>query len=98
MPSPSIFSLLRQAIANAKFESSETRNVVNLGIDSLENADNDGLNPISIEEHPEVVSAIETIQSHLAELLGSPITISRDDNAAAADFGEEEEDTDEIER
>lgn len=97
MPSASIFSLIRQGLAHAKFESSETRNVINEAIDSLESADND--RPVSLDEDVVVQDAVESIQRHLAELLGNPITVGKDDNdKTRADFGEEDPDEDEIER
>lgn len=96
MPSPSIFSLLRQAIAHGKFDNSETRDMINFGIDALENADNDSV--LDIEEHEDVDNAISSLQSHLAELLGSPITLSKDDDERK-DGNEDEADVeDEIER
>lgn len=97
MPTPSIFALLRQALAHAKFDSSETRAVINEGIDSLERANNDTLG-LDLEEHEDVSSACETITSHLSELLGSPITTAKEDSGSAVLQFSDNEDDDPIER
>lgn len=76
-----IFSLIRQGLAHATFKDSETRNVVNAAIDSLETSDND-LPGRSIEEHPDVEDACTDLIQHLSDLLGNPITTkAEDDNA-----------------
>lgn len=87
-----IFSLIRQAIAHATFNDSDTRACIVEGIDALEKADNDS--PAgSIEDSPEVEVAMVALQEHLVELLGNPITLSSEDHTTDddEDIGAEDE-------
>jgi hypothetical protein len=90
MPTPSIFSLIRQGIAYAKFDSSDTRTVVTGAIDALETANNNLIGP-DLEDEPEVILAVNDLTNHLVELLGNPITTSKEVAIKQASREEEDE-------
>ena len=94
MSTPSIFALMRQALAHGRFQSTDTRNALNAAIDALEEADNDSVGP-DLDEFESVANAYETLSNHLVELLGSQISSGKDDDVIAIASADEE---DEIER